>query len=673
MPPQLPPAPQDPITEGEPRDNTPFLSEEDEITRANQQINQVPVQQDTPETFTQETAQQTTPDFIEAATGLAAPEVFDAAARAQQLQQEQGIASLGEQLNIIDAEIVSYDARVRETARASRERLVPQSLINRELQSIQVASTERRNLLLAERNFLQNQLTSRNNIINSLIQFEQMSYQNALNAYNTAVNRYLQLYELQQNQRIRELDIAQKEREFARAEAQFTMDFIVEAVRRGASIDSIPQGLLDNLRENSIKATGDPNYYQNLANFIVDFNLSTGGSDGDANWKSIQTVQRPDGTFVEVLVDGNTGRTMEVQLGGQPFVRPSTASNTTTLISTNPDTGKVDVHVINEETGEQRIIETGANPKPSQENNPQQDGLRAIIGTDALPTWMTESIASTAANFITADETYKGIPDGAPEKETTALSLYHNWILNSRFNGASADIVPTMFENVVIKTSPDGIRRAEFTTSFTPEERKALGEFTAGYILRNINKYQNKAEFLEDVNARPQFFRDAFARYLEDETFIADTPTGATPQTTQQSTTQQPLEVTENGTITLSNGRDIRVGVSVLKHRDLASQYFPGVPADALGVLGEESGGRIRALNTDGEYSVGLFQINLDVPAWQELVRGEMGNPNATRAQMRDWLYKADNNFRVAAEIYRIANNSFARDWVNASRQLGLS
>lgn len=663
MPPQLPPAPQDSIIEGEPRDENPLnLEGEDVIERANQQVNQVPVQQGTPETFAQETAQQSTTNFIDAVAGLSAPEVYDAAARAQQLQQEQGISSLSEQLNIVDAEITSYDARVRETARVSRDRLVPQSLINRELQQIQVASAERRNLLLAERNFLQNQVTSRNNIINSLIQFEQMSYQNAVNAYNAGVDRYLQIYQLQQNQRLAELDIRQKEVEFARAQADYTMDIILNAAKNGVSLDSIPQSLLSNLSELSLIATGDPDYYANLANFIVANNIAS--VDDRTDFRPLAVTRDAEGNYYQILYDQATAQTITKPIPGT-IVATGSGSRQDDLINpvpgggtfVNTDRGTQD-YVVTNRDGTSAVFPTQRPNDAPNPKSPEREELRDL-GVRIIPSWLSVGDVNAAILAIHQDKRYVELAGSILESEQEeakirAQNLFEAWFINTKYRDAITEAVPILYQfpqEAIPFTGGDRYNPG-LADLIQSAEQQQYRNFMNRLILGNAERYKSGGDLLKDIQDRPDYFRKEYAKFIETG-YISD-----------QSST--PLNTNNQGTTntqTVTNTQQAQVPQSISQYRDTVAKYFPeGDVENFLYIINDESRGRVNVINnTTGrtdlpegqlpEFSVGLLQINLEANA--DIVERLSGIPASNRQAQIAWLQVPENNIAAGAEVFK--------------------
>ncbi len=96
--------------------------------------------------------------------------------------------------------------------------------------------------------------------------------------------------------------------------------------------------------------------------------------------------------------------------------------------------------------------------------------------------------------------------------------------------------------------------------------------------------------------------------------------------------------------------------------------YFGNKAKMASCVCLVESGGNSEANNTNGEDSVGLFQINLSSPENRALVAKISGIGYENYGELKNWLKNPINNIKVALYLFK-QNNSFATNWVNASRK----
>lgn len=103
----------------------------------------------------------------------------------------------------------------------------------------------------------------------------------------------------------------------------------------------------------------------------------------------------------------------------------------------------------------------------------------------------------------------------------------------------------------------------------------------------------------------------------------------------------------------------------------LTGAGFTGDLTNAMNVVRQESGGRPGALNPDGEYSMGIFQVNMSGGM------GDRRNANYLKKYAeygytgRESLYDPAINARIAYDI-SLGGTKWSDAWVNTSKKLGL-
>jgi len=715
--PALPPAPAPVNIQPDPLDQ--------ELILETQNVNQaIPVGQEEEPTFARELAETTTQDdeLFTAIEQFQAPPVFDALEEAQRLYEEAGVQSLNDQLSVLDSEIGTFDADVRTAIATTRNRLDPLNIINAEVQLLQRNADERRGALLRERQFIQSQIVSRTNIANALVQFGQQTYQNELAAYNAGVDRFIRLYELQQNVQLRNIEIAQRQQAFNQAQADYVMDRIAQAVSAGVTFDEIPASLTDALAPLSESLYGNPEFLPDMVEFLAESGALIGETGDRTNFFPLGTLTDENGNPSGMLLyDRATGRTITVNApAGTNFIPNQSGSDNAVNIANARYVvrdGRVYLEGIDRRTGLPVSYPTNINPADISTPRPNRNILQELT-SGSLPTWLDEATASDIAAAIVSDNSYRNIPPARnfdAQRTARAQEIYGNYIIRNFYQDVFQDtfaidtIAGTLAPEFIQITGPRGfpnrLPNPDFETSVA--RRNDINIFLREEILRNTNKYTSAAEVIQDIESNPNLWISEYNKWAqtrqeneqplnqpttegqdttsslldldgEDTTGSGNQVRGQTQtrgQITEPITNSQPATGTGE-LVTLTNGRTVNLVPRAARQRAQVSQYFSEDQVNnALAIIDRESKGDPRALNTNGEYSVGLFQINLQFRrgdgtnlGWQPEIRELMGQPNATRNQIRDWLYNPVNNIRAAQLIYNRGNWS---EWSTAG-PLGL-
>ncbi|MYE38234.1 MAG: hypothetical protein F4X82_01790 [Candidatus Spechtbacteria bacterium SB0662_bin_43] len=684
--PELPPVPVPSTIQPDPLDQ--------ELTLETQNINEaIPVGQEEEPTFARELEETTTQDdeLFTAMEQLQAPPVYDALQEAQRLYDEAGIQSLNDQLSVLDSEIGTFDADVRGAIATTRNRLAPLDIINAETQQLQRNADERRGALLRERQFIQSQIVSRTNLVNSLVQLGQQTYQNELAAYNAGVDRFIRLYELQQNVQLRNIEIAQRQQAFNQAQADYVMDRIAQAVAAGVTFDQIPTSLTDALTPLSESLYGNAEFLPEMVEFLANSGALVGETGDRTNFFPLGTLVDDDGNVSGMLLyDRATGRNIVVSPPEGFNILPNQSGNNVSVIGGGyrvDENGNVTYTGIDRRTGEEVSFPSDLEPEQVSNDRTNRNILQDLSGV-SIPSQVTEMLATNIISEINSDPTYRDESqrEGARARERArqrAQQIYEDYLIRNIYQDVftNEDIISSIGtgrgERQLFQ-SPTGQIEVRFG------DANDIGQFLRYEILRNTGTYRSATDVIQDIEARPNIWISAYNNWKriaqpEERPVTTTTTTRAEEnrdildRAEQQRQTQNQVrgetqtrgqidELIENsqpasGTreqVNISTGATVPISRAVERHRSAVSQAFPSyVVNDVLAIMeGESEGNRTALRNVGNEYSVGLMQINIGDSAVAELVRGLMGNANATRTQMRTWLNNEENNLSAAREIY---------------------
>ena len=644
----------------------------------------VPLAAPQQESFTQEMETQgDVSGIFSGIAGLQAPQPFNVAERQQQLFQEYGIQSLGNQLSLLDNELNTFDATVNATIAQRRNRITAQSIINTEIADINRVANERRQVLINERQFVASQIDLRNNIVNSFVNAEQQTFENELNSYNSYVDRAIRIYELEQNARLRDIEIAERERAFYRAESDYILDKIGALASRGFEGDEVPQSLRDQLRFLSEKLyEGNADFLPDLATFMFDNSTALGG-EGEY-FKLGETIQE-DGSTIFILGNRRTGSTLQVSA---PGVSRTAAASRLSLVGRPYEQGGVIYQNYRDAEGNivRRVVPGDDTTTPVQNVTPNRDALVEVLGVDPLGLPRDsygENIARTVLENLQNNEAYIaranniGVRESAggvksdPQAQAIANRVFEETVVE-QFSALWEQPQPEIPSSVIplVSGSPFFIGADGSIGTVTAIQGQ---NFLRQLIRSNLGRYRTTGDVIDDINERPDYFRRQFIEYIHGRQAQGTIePLPAQGQTIPEPTTSTTPAADTGGTIqvTLTTGEQVQIGKNVnSQYRDLAGQIFgSGQRFNVLAIIDRESGGDTNAVNKSGENSIGLMQVNLNT--WSNPMKQKFPQAGDTLASQEAWLKIPENNIRMGKYIYDEAGGSYG-DW-SVAPELGL-
>lgn len=229
------------------------------------------------------------------------------------MRSKEGLPALEQSINSIDAEIAELDASQRKGEFREEGRMAPMGIIQGRQREIQRQGAEQRNDLLRKKAILVDQYQTSLNAINTMMQFQQIDFQNASDRYNQQFQQALQLQDALRASRAEErteeaLEVAEadKLREIAMANATVYMNNLAKA---GISFDEASPEVQNALTKEIMKAGMDVNVVKAFMNTTPKAELLATYKGVDAGGKDIVT-------FLYADENGKPGSKEIVYTGG---------------------------------------------------------------------------------------------------------------------------------------------------------------------------------------------------------------------------------------------------------------------------------------------------------------------------------------------------------------------
>ncbi len=164
------------------------------------------------------------------------PEAESLSTRYQELRSEAGVSSLESRMTQLRNEQREIDAARRQRVQAQRGKQVATGVMAGRIGEIERQEMERLDFNAREQAYLNDQLTTSYNVINTIMGFEQQDYQNATASYDQRFTQAMSAIDLARGLRSDQISDEDREREIAAANLQVMYNAISSG---GADIDEL--------------------------------------------------------------------------------------------------------------------------------------------------------------------------------------------------------------------------------------------------------------------------------------------------------------------------------------------------------------------------------------------------------------------------------------------------
>lgn len=231
------------------------------------------------------------------------PETPSFSERYGDLRKAFSVADLESEMSTLKAEERELQATKRERIAGAREKRVAQGVIAGRVSTIERQEDERLDSNLREQAYLNDQLTTKYNVINTILNLEQTDYTNATQSYDRQYQQVVDTLNLARG--FRSDEITEKEREETAARAN--LQIMYNALSSGqADFDSLDPAAIATITKLEVQSGLPVGFYQALkAKAGMDQMISTASREvGGVAYTDI-IMQKPDGSFyVETLSRG---------------------------------------------------------------------------------------------------------------------------------------------------------------------------------------------------------------------------------------------------------------------------------------------------------------------------------------------------------------------------------
>lgn len=233
------------------------------------------------------------------------PEATSTTERYKALRKEAGLSALEQSLSELRKEARDIAAIRRQRVAGERGKRVATGVMGGRISEIDRQENERLDVVNREIAYINDQVTTGYNVINTIMNFEQTDYQNASQAYEQKFNQAMQTIELARG--IRNDEKSEKEREQDMAAAN--LQIMYNALSTGAAdFDALDAGTLAQITKLEIQSGLPTGFYKALKARAGQAEIvSTNSRESGGVAYTDVIMRKPDGTlYIETLSRGGT-------------------------------------------------------------------------------------------------------------------------------------------------------------------------------------------------------------------------------------------------------------------------------------------------------------------------------------------------------------------------------
>lgn len=233
------------------------------------------------------------------------PETRSSVDRFNELRQTAGLSSLESSLTELRRQARDIEATRRQRVATQRNKRVSTGVIGGRVSEIERQENERLDVVNREIAYINDQVTTAYNVINTIMGFEKTDYQNAAQAYETKFNQAMQTIELARGIRNDEKTDREREQDTATANLQIMYNALAAG---DADFDALDPATLAQISKLEIQSGLPSGFYKALKSRAGQSEIvSTNQREVGGVAYTDVIMRKPDGTlYIETLSRGAT-------------------------------------------------------------------------------------------------------------------------------------------------------------------------------------------------------------------------------------------------------------------------------------------------------------------------------------------------------------------------------
>lgn len=234
-----------------------------------------------------------------------APETTSLSERFSELRRESGVSDLESQLAELRRQQREVEATKRQRVQAQRGKQVATGVMAGRIGEVERQENERLDVLNREAAYLNDQLTTSYNVINTIMGFEEQDYQNASKKYDSKFTQAMQMIDLARGIRSDEERRADREQDVAAANLQIMYNALASGE---ADFDALDDTTISTITKLEVQSGLPLGFYKALKARAGQAEIvSTNSREAGGTAYTDIVMRKPDGSlYVETIVRGST-------------------------------------------------------------------------------------------------------------------------------------------------------------------------------------------------------------------------------------------------------------------------------------------------------------------------------------------------------------------------------